>query len=478
MQPTRRVVLILAIQIFDLAAMSLAFLGSLALSGNLADWPTFNESFLTQTVSLGTLILFALSVVAWHYIFKRFRLYDSHRLAKLRSQLFEIAVACLVATGATLALGVVLGVEHAGPMFGLELFLTGVLLLIASRVILRATLSRVRIRGRNLRHTVIVGTNDRAIKLKRYFESHPQLGYVVSGFVADEHEHHSECQPVVSDYAGFVNYLRSHVIDEVFLYAPLNTVYEHLKHIVAACEEQGIIIRLRSDVFDLSIGRFRIENAIDGDFPTITMYTGRQHGWPVAVKRIVDVAVAFGATVLCLPILIAAAIAIKLDSPGPILFVQERIGLNKRRFNLYKFRTMVVDAEARQESLAGNNEADGPVFKIKNDPRVTRVGRLLRRLSIDELPQLLNVLLGDMSLVGPRPLPVRDYEKFSSDWTRRRFSVRPGITCLWQVSGRSNIAFDRWMELDMQYIDQWSLLLDLKILLKTLPAVVRADGAY
>jgi len=478
MQPTRRIVLILAYQVFDLMAMSFAFLVALILSGAFRDWSGFQDNFLAQSVSVRALLLLSLSIAVWHIVFRRFRLYDSHRLTKLRAQLVEIAAASLVATGGTLALGALLGIGFIGPVFTAELFGFAVVFLSVGRIALRILLKRVRIRGRNLRHTVIVGANERALKLKRYFEDHPELGYVVSGFVADETDSRDAYTPIVSDYAGFVEYLRSHVIDEVFLYAPLNSVYGHLAQIVAACEEQGIIIRLRSDVFDLSIGRFRIENSIDGDFPTITMYTGRQHGWPVTVKRFVDVVVAAAATLLCAPIFILAAIAIKLDSPGPILFVQERIGLNKRRFNLYKFRTMVVDAETKQDSLAAANEADGPVFKIKNDPRVTSVGRILRRLSIDELPQLLNVLLGDMSLVGPRPLPVRDYEKFNSDWIRRRFSVRPGITCLWQVSGRSNLAFDRWMELDMLYIDEWSLLLDLKILIKTLPAVVRTDGAY
>ena len=153
------------------------------------------------------------------------------------------------------------------------------------------------------------------------------------------------------------------------------------------------------------------------------------------------------------------------------------MGLNKRRFKLYKFRTMTDGAEARQEELECFNEACGPVFKIKNDPRITRLGRFLRKTSIDELPQLFNVLKGDMSLVGPRPLPVRDYNGFSEDWQRRRFSVRPGITCLWQVNGRSNTSFEHWMELDMKYIDTWSFQLDLKILLLTIPAVLRGSGA-
>jgi lipopolysaccharide/colanic/teichoic acid biosynthesis glycosyltransferase len=160
-----------------------------------------------------------------------------------------------------------------------------------------------------------------------------------------------------------------------------------------------------------------------------------------------------------------------------VFFLQERVGLNKRRFRLVKFRTMVVDAEQRLAGLESMNEVSGPVFKIKKDPRVTPIGRLLRKSSLDELPQLINVLKGDMSLVGPRPLAVRDYRGITKDWQRRRLSVMPGITCLWQVQGRSSIPFEQWMELDLQYIDNWSLLLDLKICLKTIPAVVSGNGA-
>ena len=175
--------------------------------------------------------------------------------------------------------------------------------------------------------------------------------------------------------------------------------------------------------------------------------------------------------------LVATAIAIKMISKGPVFFLQERIGLNKRRFKIYKFRTMIPNAEKEMHMLESRNEAQGPVFKIKDDPRITPLGRFLRRSSIDELPQLMNVLRGDMSLVGPRPLPARDYDGFSEDWQRRRFSVKPGITCLWQVNGRSGISFDQWMLLDLQYMDEWSLWLDLKILAKTVPAVLKGAGA-
>jgi exopolysaccharide biosynthesis polyprenyl glycosylphosphotransferase len=195
------------------------------------------------------------------------------------------------------------------------------------------------------------------------------------------------------------------------------------------------------------------------------------------VKRAIDIVVSAVLLIMLAPVFLLAAILIKLDSKGPIFFIQDRVGLNKRRFKLIKFRSMVHGAEHRQAELEELNEASGPVFKISNDPRLMRVGKLLRKTSIDELPQLINVLQGDMSLVGPRPLPVRDYNGFEQDWHRRRFSVRPGITCLWQCNGRSHCSFDKWMELDMEYIDNWSLSLDLKILFKTIPVVLKGSGA-
>jgi lipopolysaccharide/colanic/teichoic acid biosynthesis glycosyltransferase len=178
-----------------------------------------------------------------------------------------------------------------------------------------------------------------------------------------------------------------------------------------------------------------------------------------------------------LPFLLVIAILIKLTSPGPVFFIHDRVGLNKRRFPLIKFRTMIPDAEEKMAELEERNEVSGPGFKIKNDPRITKIGKFLRKTSIDELPQLWNVLKGDMSIVGPRLLPARDYNGFDEDWHRRRFSVRPGITCLWQINGRSDISFDKWMALDMKYIDHWSLWLDVKILILTVPAVLRGSGA-
>src|SRR5439155_25049058 len=202
------------------------------------------------------------------------------------------------------------------------------------------------------------------------------------------------------------------------------------------------------------------------------------NGWRLIAKRLIDTCISAVCLLGAAPLFAIVVLSIKLDSPGPVFFQQEGVGLNRGRFTLFKFRTMTDRAAELQSSLELLNEADGPVFKIKGDPRITRIGKFLRRFSIDELPQLLNVLKGDMSLVGPRPLPVRDVERFHAQWHKRRFSMKPGLTCLWQVSGRSEVSFDDWAVMDLEYIDKWSLALDAKILLQTVPAVLKGSGAY
>jgi exopolysaccharide biosynthesis polyprenyl glycosylphosphotransferase len=209
----------------------------------------------------------------------------------------------------------------------------------------------------------------------------------------------------------------------------------------------------------------------------LTFHMGPSDGEGIWIKRVSDIIISAIALIFLAPFFAIVGILIILDSRGPIFFVQERVGYNKRRFKLYKFRTMTSDAEEKQKEIEYLNEASGPVFKIKDDPRVTKIGKILRKTSIDELPQFFNTLAGEMSLVGPRPLPIRDYELFEENWQKRRLSVKPGLTCLWQISGRNALPFDKMIELDMEYIDNWSLLLDLKILVKTIPAVFRGTGA-
>ncbi len=265
-------------------------------------------------------------------------------------------------------------------------------------------------------------------------------------------------------------------VDGVLVALPLRRRRDLIEKIVEACEEQGIMVRVRTDLFDLRVARPQVDT-IDG-VPVVTIRSGPEDGWQLVAKRIMDVIVSLSFLILLSPFLLLVALAIKIDSRGPVFFRQERVGLNRRRFYVLKFRTMVEQADKTQESLEELNEADGPVFKIRKDPRVTRLGRFLRQFSIDEFPQLINVLRGEMSLVGPRPLPLRDVKLIDTQWHKRRFSVKPGLTCLWQVNGRSDLSFERWVRMDLEYIDTWSLILDIKILLKTIPAVLRGSGAY
>jgi exopolysaccharide biosynthesis polyprenyl glycosylphosphotransferase len=265
-------------------------------------------------------------------------------------------------------------------------------------------------------------------------------------------------------------------VDEVLVALPMDKHNSLVETIVRQCEEQGIIVRVRTEMSQLQVARSYVDE-LEG-VPVMTIQSGPADSWQFITKRVIDIV---GSAVLLLalaPLFAIVALLIKFDSPGPILFAQERVGYNKRRFKVFKFRTMVATAEKQQHVFEHLNEVEGPVFKIKKDPRITRIGAFLRRFSIDELPQLINVLKGDMSLVGPRPLPVRDVERIDVTWQKRRFSIKPGITCLWQVNGRSDIGFNEWVRMDLDYIDKWSLGLDLLILVKTIPAVLRGPGAY
>jgi exopolysaccharide biosynthesis polyprenyl glycosylphosphotransferase len=468
-----------ATRVLDLASLIIAFTISAWLAGADARNMPFEE-MLAIRVKIQNIFLFAGLVAIWSVILWRFNLYQTHHVYRSiwrDAKDLLVAVTCCVAL---LGIGRLLfRIQLVGPEFLIDFWALTLGFAIAHRVAIRLALLQLRRKGHNLRHLLIVGTSRRAVKAARRIQSVPELGYHFVGFV-DEDWSGSEAvrregHAVVSDFAGFPDFIAKNVIDEVLVSIPVKSFYEPCSKILAQCEEQGITVRFIPDVFTPTLGRSYVERF--DDHLVLTIDTGGMRGGAVAVKRVIDLTVAAALLTALLPLILAITLLIKLRSPGPVFFVQDRMGLNKRRFHLYKFRTMLPDAEARIAELEHLNEVRGPVFKIRNDPRVTPIGRFLRKTSLDELPQLFNVLKGEMSLVGPRPLPVRDYQSFSTAWHRRRFSVKPGITCLWQVMGRNSIPFERWMELDMQYIDQWSLLLDLQILLKTIPAVMKGSGA-
>ena len=433
-------------------------------------------SMRTRVVNFGIAVL---ALLICHIVFNVCGLYRSRRLSRRRTEMIDILKATTLSVACLVVLSSVFSIQMITIHFLAVFWVQTTFILAAVRLTLRLIAARLRVHGNDLRYMLILGTNPRAVEFGRRISANRARGYRLLGFVDDDWPGIDELEKanfqVVSDYAGLAEYLRRNVVDEVAIYLPFGSFYRHSSAVASLCQQHGITMRFNSDVFGLKTTRWRAEE-FDGD-QYITTYTNSSELGPRTAKRMLDVFVAAFALLILSPVLIVAAIAIKLTSAGPIFFLQERIGVNKRRFKIFKFRTMVPNAEKLMPVLENQNEVTGPVFKIKNDPRITRIGKFLRRSSIDELPQLLNVLIGDMSLVGPRPLPVRDYEGFNEDWQRRRFSVKPGITCLWQVNGRSAISFEQWMLLDLQYMDEWSLWLDLKILAKTVPAVFRGAGA-
>ena len=477
----RREILVSAFKLFDVVLLVLSF--GVATIPILARLGTRSfQDFLSIKVKLENFVVFFVLLWIWHLVFTMLRLYDSKRLTGRRQELFDVVTGTSLSALVLLLASVVLKFQMVKAGFVAIFWISSTLLVAGSRLALRTVLRNLRMRGRNLRNMLIVGSNRRAIEFARSIQSKPELGYRILGFADEPWPGTAQLSryswSLVSNLEQLRIYLRRNIVDEVVLALPFRSFHTYASDIAAACEQQGIIIRVLYSPFDLPNTSPMAEH-LEGA-AVITHQSGIVDGWPLLIKRFIDLTLSLALIVLLAPVLLLVAILIKLSSPGPVLFVQKRIGLNKRVFQIYKFRTMVADAEQRMKQVEHLNEVSGPVFKIKNDPRITTLGRFLRKASIDELPQLLNVLVGDMSLVGPRPLPLRDYELFTvdgQDWQRRRFSVRPGITCLWQVAGRSSMPFDRWMELDNQYIQRWSLWLDFQILLKTIPAVLRGTGA-
>ena len=435
--------------------------------------------FLSMRIRLSNFVIFAALLFMWHLTFSACGLFESRRLSTRGSLVIDSARATTLATITLMVVTRLFAIRMVTIGFLLLFWALSSAFVAVSRLALRYVLGKVRLRGHNLRHVLIVGTNLRAMEFARKIEARPDLGYRLLGFVDDEWPGQREClqsmYAVCCNFAGFAEYLRRNVVDEVAIYLPVRSFYEYISQLAALCDQHGITVRFGSDIFNLKVAHSYADD-LDAN-AHITTFSGPPNGWPVLVKRALDIAISLTLLVLFAPLFLVVALLIPLTSEGPALFRQERVGLNKRRFLIYKFQTMVTNADKMLPDLEIFNEVSGPVFKIKNDPRVTPIGRFLRRTSIDELPQLFNVLKGDMSMVGPRPLPVRDYEGFSEDWQRRRLSVRPGITCLWQVNGRSSISFEKWMQLDLQYMDEWSLWLDLKILARTVPAVLKGSGA-
>jgi exopolysaccharide biosynthesis polyprenyl glycosylphosphotransferase len=332
-------------------------------------------------------------------------------------------------------------------------------------------------KGENYLKVLIIGTGQRAVNLSRTLRRRSEWGIEIVGHLDPDATRvgtQVDGFPVLGTVNDIASVLKDHVIDEVILAIPRSLIQD-AELIAYECEVEGVKLRWMADVFDLKVARMQLVEL--GKIPLLTLEPVAQDEWKLMAKRVFDLILTLGSMPIVLPIIGVIALAIKLDSPGPVFFRQDRVGLKKRRFQMIKFRSMIVNAEEKMKEIEHLNEAEGPIFKMKNDPRITRVGKVIRKASLDELPQLFNVIKGEMSLVGPRPMSLRDVDLFDKGIQRKRFSVKPGVTCIWQISGRSNLPFAKWLELDLQYIENWSLLLDFKILFKTIPAVLKGSGA-
>lgn len=349
-----------------------------------------------------------------------------------------------------------------------------IIFLSAARLAEHSLRGQLRQRGRGLQRTLIVGGGTLGRMIMQNIVARPDLGYQALGFIDDGQREDIGPFKALGTTEDIPRVVAEHGVEELIVALPAAS-HQKVVEIIDYCQKKGICFRLVPDFYELSLDRVHVDG-LHG-IPLIAMKERSLQGWNQVLKRGMDAGLAALLVVLTAPLTALIALAIKLDSPGPVFFRQVRVGRGGRCFVAHKFRSMRVGAEEEFGQVAALNEATGPIFKVKRDPRVTRVGRLLRRTSLDELPQLFNVWRGDMSLVGPRPPIPQEVEKYA-DWHRKRLEVSPGVTGMWQVSGRSNLTFDEMVLLDLWYIQNWSLGLDLKILLRTLPAVIFAKGAY
>ena len=327
------------------------------------------------------------------------------------------------------------------------------------------------------RRILVVGTGKRARELIRIIESNPDMGIKIIGLLDMEAEKKGEIiegHEVIGTLDYIPDLINANIVDEVVFIVPRSWLNK-IEDVLFYCESAGLKVHVAVNLFDLKFSRAKQTDLLG--FPLLVFESTPEKLGHLFIKRLIDFVASGVALVLLAPVFMVIAILIKTTSEGPVFFEQARCGLYGRQFILYKFRTMIIDAESRLNDILKYNEMDGPVFKMTNDPRVTKIGKWLRKSSMDELPQIWNVFKGDMSLVGPRP-PLPSEVKNYDNWQRRRLSMRPGITCLWQASGRNKITdFKEWMRLDLEYIDNWSLWLDVKILLKTIPVVFLGVGA-
>jgi exopolysaccharide biosynthesis polyprenyl glycosylphosphotransferase len=465
----------------DLLVLAVSFILAYYLRANIYFF--YRLDLFPSRVIMGTIYpldnylwLLLIILPVWYGLLSSQGLYESFRTKRLTEIVWIIVKAGFVATLITGTLIFIFKLTYVSRIFMFFFLAISVSLLSIEKIMLIQSFKHARPKEDSYKHLLVVGTGKRAGKFVQMVKQHPEWGIKIVGIIDDEPEKVGTDVSnikVIGLLKDIPDILHAKIVDEVVFIIPRSWL-SRIEQSILSCEREGIKVSVAVDLFDFKIGKLQATDL--GGIPLMRLETTPGSPWELFMKRSLDIIVSLVGLVLLAPVLLLKAVVIKLNYSGPLFFKQVRNGMNGRKFTLLKFRSMVVGAEEMQEELLALNEMDGPVFKIRNDPRMTRIGRFLRKTSLDELPQLINVLKGDMSLVGPRP-PIPGEVTNYKTWQRRRLSMRPGITCFWQISGRNEVNFEQWMKLDLEYIDNWSLWLDLKILFKTIPIVLFGIGA-
>lgn len=423
------------------------------------------------------LVILFLVVPLWCIMLYMNGMYRSLRTKSLIEIIWIIIKSTFLASLAFGAIVFLFKLQFVSRVFFVLFIMVSGLAILTEKIIIFTLARYTRKYGHNYRRVLIVGTGRRAAGFMSRIESHPEWGFKISGVINDEAARvitKVKDVEVIGYLEDLSDILHVRAIDEVMFVVPRSRL-SHIQEAIYVCETEGVRATVAVDLFEAKIAKAHYTD-IDG-IPLLTFETTFAHEWQLFAKRAIDIIVSGCGIIVLSPFFLLVAALIKLTSIGPVCFAQKRVGLNGKKFILYKFRTMHKGAHKRLSEVERLNEMAGPIFKIKNDPRVTPLGKVLRKFSIDEFPQLFNVFAGTMSLVGARPPLPKEVAQYRP-WQRRRLSMRPGLTCLWQISGRNRIDFDEWMKLDLEYLDSWSLWLDFKILMKTIPVVLFGIGAH
>ncbi|MBU0759161.1 MAG: sugar transferase [Candidatus Omnitrophica bacterium] len=469
------------LMVLDLSVVLVAFLIAFRFRQNIQDF--YSLDFFPERHILGELKgsqkyigILPFFLFAWWAALSSSGLYESFRRKKFFELVWGIAKSGFFVMVVFATAVFIFKLDFVSRSLIISSFFIAGFLLTLERWLIVIVLRFLRKQGYNYRNILVVGTGQRAENFISLVQKHREWGLRIVGLIDAEREMLGRVvrgEKVIGVLEDIPEILTRNVIDEVIFIVPRKWL-PFIEKSLLDCEIRGINAHIATDFFNMNIASSTAGD-IEG-IPLMMFSATVGEEWQLLIKRLFDIIFSLAGIILLFPLFVALTVIIKRVCPGPAIFKQVRSGLNGRKFIMYKFRTMINGADKEKETLNGFNEMDGPVFKMRNDPRVTKFGRFLRRTSLDELPQLFNILKGEMSFVGPRPPVSEEVEKYEI-WQRRRLSMKPGLTCLWQANGRNNVDFHKWMKMDLEYIDNWSLSLDLKILLKTIPAVLFSIGA-